>query len=270
MHLNQYTQKMDVVLWERHGPVAVITLNRPEVRNAVNTELAIALGRCLEEANADREIRAVVITGSGAKSFCAGADLKALANGGGKPLDPDHLEWGFAGFVRHEIDKPLIAAVNGFALGGGTELALACDLVVASTTATFGLPEVCRGIVAGAGGLVRLRRQIPLKVAMRATLTGEPMTSAEAERWGLVNEVVEPGEVLPAAIRLGQIIARNAPLAVQWSRRVLLEIDEGVRAGERTAWRLNEAAATVIRASADAIEGPRAFAAKRAPQWQGA
>jgi crotonobetainyl-CoA hydratase len=257
-------------LLDRRGPVAVITLNRPEVRNAVNTEMAIAVGHFLEEANDDPEIRAIVITGAGQKSFCAGADLKALANGGGKPLDPEHPEWGFAGFVQHEIDKPIIAAVNGFALGGGTEIALASDLVVAATTATFGLPEVRRGIIAGAGGLVRLKQQIPLKVAMRLTLTGQPMSAAEAERWGLVNEVVVPADVLPAAIRLGECIAENAPLAVRWSRRVLLELDNGSRLGERTGWRLSAEAATVIRDSADAREGARAFAAKRAPQWRGA
>jgi len=255
---------------DRHGPVAVITLNRPEVRNAVNTEMAVTVGGLLEQVAHDRGVRAVVITGAGDKSFCAGADLKALANGAGKPLDPEHLEWGFAGLVSHEIDKPLIAAVNGFALGGGTEIALASDLVVASTTATFGLPEVARGIVAGAGGLVRLKQQIPIKVAMRLTLTGQPMSATEAERWGLVNEVVEPVDVLPAAIRLAECIAENAPLAVQWSRRVLLELDNGCRLGEQTGWRLTREAADVIRSSADALEGSRAFAAKRAPQWQGA
>ncbi|WP_238017625.1 enoyl-CoA hydratase-related protein [Dactylosporangium sp. AC04546] len=261
---------MDVALLDRQGPVAVVTLNRPEVRNAVNTEMAVAVGRILEEVANDREIRAVVITGAGDKSFCAGADLKAIANGAGKPLDPEHPEWGFAGVVRHEIDKPLIAAVNGFALGGGTEIALASDLVVASTTATFGLPEVKRGIVAGAGGLVRLKQQIPLKVAMRLTLTGEPMSAAEAGRWGLVNEVVEPEEVLPTAIRLGECIAQNAPVAVRWSRRVLLELADGVRVGEQVGWRLSGEASSVIRASADLLEGTRAFAEKRAPQWQGA
>ncbi|WP_433189943.1 crotonase/enoyl-CoA hydratase family protein [Actinoallomurus sp. CA-150999] len=261
---------MNAALMSRNGPVAVITLNRPEVRNAVNTEMAVAVGRLLEEANDDPEVRAIVITGAGDKSFCAGADLKAVASGAGKPLDPDHLEWGFAGFVRHEIDKPLIAAVNGFALGGGTEIALACDLVVASATASFGLPEVRRGLAAGAGGLVRLKQQIPIKVAMRLTLTGEPMSAAEAERWGLVNEVVEPGELLPAALRLARCIAENAPLAVRWSRRVILELDDGSRAGEQTGWRINEQATEAIRGSADAVEGARAFAAKRAPQWKGA
>jgi crotonobetainyl-CoA hydratase len=261
---------VSAALLQRHGPVAVITLNRPEVRNAVNTEVATAVGTFLAEADHDPEVRAVVVTGAGDRSFCAGADLKAMANGGARPFHPDHPEWGFAGLVRHEIDKPLIAAVNGFALGGGTEIALACDLVVASATAAFGLPEVRRGIVAGAGGLVRLKQQIPLKVAMRLTLTGQPMSAAEAERWGLVNEVVEPDEVLPVAIRLGECIAENAPLAVRWSRRVLLELDNGSRVGEQVGWRLSAEAGSAIRASADAIEGARAFAAKRAPQWQGA
>jgi crotonobetainyl-CoA hydratase len=261
---------LDAALLRREGPVAVITLNRPEVRNAVNSEMAIAIGRHLEEVAYDREIRAVVITGAGDRSFCSCADLKSVANGGPTPMDPDHLEWGFASLIQHDIDKPLIAAVNGFALGGGTEIALACDLVVASRTASFGLPEVKRGIVAGAGGLVRLKQQIPIKVAMALTLTGQAMSATEAERWGLINAVVEPDEVVPAAVRLGEAIAENAPLAIQWSRRVLLELVDGDRATEQTGWRINEEARRVIRSSADAREGARAFIEKRAPHWQGA
>src|SRR5262249_47582231 len=151
-----------VVLTRQEGRVLVVTLNRPRVRNAVNLAVSLALGDALERAEADRDIWAVVVTGAGDKAFCAGADLKAVARGETiMPADPRRAAWGFAGYVSHHISKPTIAAVNGFALGGGTEICLASDLVVAARTASFGLPEVRRGLYAGAGGVFRLPAQIP-------------------------------------------------------------------------------------------------------------
>jgi crotonobetainyl-CoA hydratase len=257
-----------VALMTRDGNVAVITLNRPEVRNAVDAAMATAIGELLAEADADRGVRAIVVTGAGDVSFCAGADLKA-ASAGHKPFADGHPEWGFAGFVQHEVSTPVVAAVNGFALGGGTEIALMCDLVVASERATFGLPEVKRGIVAGAGGLVRLQRQVPLKIAMQMALTGEPISAFDALRWGLVNEVVEHGQVLKAGVDLAVRIAENAPLAVQESKRVLLGVVDRARPGEALAWALSAHARDVVRTSADAAEGKRAFIEKRTPTWRG-
>lgn len=193
----------DPVLVERRGAVMIITINRPNVRNAVNLTVSVAIGDALAEAEADRDVWAVVLTGTGDKAFCAGADLKALADGERTiSEDPTRAAWGFAGYVNHHISKPTIAAVNGMALGGGTELVLASDLAVAADEAAFGLPEVKRGILAGAGGLFRLPVQIPQKVAMAMILTGEPITAATALELHLINAVVRQGDVLDRALNL--------------------------------------------------------------------
>jgi crotonobetainyl-CoA hydratase len=259
---------VEPALMRQDGHVAVITLNRPEVRNAVDPAMATAVGDFLAAADADRATRAIVITGAGERAFCAGADLKATSSGE-KPFSSTHPEWGFCGITQHVVRKPVIAAVNGHALGGGTEIALACDLVVASEHARFGLPEVTRGIVAGAGGLVRLQRQLPFKVAMRAVLTAEPLTAHDALRWGLVNEVVDEKVVVATAIGVAARVAANAPLAVQESKRVMLGVVDGARTDEALAWQLNAEALAVIRGSADAKEGIQAFIEKREPQWVG-
>jgi crotonobetainyl-CoA hydratase len=254
-------------LVDRRGNVLVITINRPEARNAVNAAVSIAVGDALEQAQHDRDIRVVVITGAGDKSFCAGADLKAIARRENL-YHPDHGEWGFAGYVQHFIDKPTIAAVNGTALGGGTEIALASDLVVACQSATFGLPEVKRGLVAAAGGAFRIVEQLPRKVGMRLLFTGEPITAADAAQWGLINEVVPDGTELQAALALAERITVNAPLAVQASKRVAYGAVEGTIPAEEYKWAqlLRETIAVVK--SEDAREGPRAFAEKRQPVWQ--
>jgi len=257
-----------VALLTRDGYVAVITLNRPQVRNAVDAAMATALGELLAQADADPGVRAIVLTGAGDVSFCAGADLKAAA-AGHKPFADGHPEWGFAGFTQHELATPVIAAVNGFALGGGTEIALMCDLVVASDRATFGLPVVKRGIIAGAGGLVRLPRQVPLKIAMQLGLTGEPLSAHDAARWGLVNEVVEHEQTLKVAVELASRIADNAPLAVRECKRVLLGVVDGARPDEARAWALSADARDIVATSADATEGKLAFIEKRAPHWRG-
>jgi crotonobetainyl-CoA hydratase len=255
------------VLVERHGTVMVITINRPEARNAINAAVSIGVGDALEEAQHDPDVRVVVLTGAGDKSFCAGADLKAIARRENL-YHPDHADWGFAGYVQHFIDKPTIAAVNGTALGGGTELALASDLVVALESAKFGLPEVKRGLIAAAGGVFRIVDQLPRKVAMELLLTGEPMTASDAWEWGLVNQVVKEGSVLDAALALAARITVNAPLSVQASKRIAAGVDNGVITGDEVGWErtVNEMR-TLIR-SEDAKEGPLAFAEKREPVWK--
>lgn len=251
---------------ERRGNVMLITINRPEARNAVNSAVSTAVGDALQQAQDDSEVRAVVITGAG-ESFCAGADLKAIARRENL-FHPDHAEWGFAGYVRHYIDKPTIAAVNGTALGGGTELALASDLVIAEERAKFGLPEVKRGLIAAAGGVFRIVDHLPRKVAMELLFTGEPMSSADALKWGLINRVVPDGTAVEAALELAERITSNAPLAVWASKRVAMGVDDGVITGDEDGWsRTMREISTVLR-SEDAKEGPLAFAEKRQPVWK--
>jgi crotonobetainyl-CoA hydratase len=254
-------------LVERRGHVMIITINRPEARNAVNAAVSTAVGDALHDAQQDPDVRVVVITGAGDKSFCAGADLKAISRGENL-FHPEHPKWGFAGYVRHFIDKPTIAAVNGTAFGGGTELALASDLVVACERAQFGLPEVKHGLIAAAGGVFRLVEQLPRKVALELMYTGDPMSSADALKWGLINQVVPDGTELDAALALAERIAVNAPLAVQDSKRVAAGVDDGVITDDEAGWsRTMREIATLIR-SEDAIEGPLAFAEKRQPVWK--
>jgi len=254
-------------LAERRGNVLVITINRPEARNAINGAVSIGVGDALEEAQHDPEIRAVVITGAGDKSFCAGADLKAIARRENL-YHPEHPEWGFAGYVHHFIDKPTIAAVNGAALGGGTELALASDLVVADERAHFGLPEVKRGLIAAAGGVFRIVEQLPRKVGMQLLLTGEPLTAAAACEWGLINQVVKEGVVLDAALELAARVTVNAPLSVQASKRIAYGVDDGVIVGDEAGWDRTLREMRVLIRSEDAREGPLAFAEKREPVWK--
>ncbi|ORV47250.1 enoyl-CoA hydratase [Mycolicibacter engbaekii] len=255
------------VLVERRGNVLLVTINRPEARNAINGAVSQGVGDALELAQNDDEVRAVVLTGAGDKSFSAGADLKAIANRE-NIYHSEHPEWGFAGYVQHFIDKPTIAAVNGTALGGGTELALASDLVIAEQRAQFGLPEVKRGLVAGAGGVFRIVDQLPRKVALELLYTGEPISAADAARWGLVNQVVEDGKALEAALELAERITVNAPLSVWSTKRIAYGVDDGVIADEAAAWARTGREFTALLRSEDAKEGPRAFAEKRAPVWK--
>lgn len=253
----------DEVLYEVDGRVATITLNRPGQRNAVDPELAAAMDGAMERFERDPEVWIAVLTGAGGV-FSAGADLKALTAGRGPELVTER--GGFAGFVRYPRTKPVIAAVRGPALAGGTELVLACDLVVASTSAVFGLPEVTRGIVAAAGGLFRLPRALPRARALELVLTGDRLGAEEAHAHGMVNLVVDDEEVLATALALADRICRNAPLAVRESLAVAraaydLDEDEG--------WRRSAEAMDRIRRSEDALEGPRAFAEKREPRWTG-
>jgi crotonobetainyl-CoA hydratase len=255
-------------LTERRGNILVITINRPDARNAVNAAVSIGVGDALQQAQDDPGIWAVVITGAGDKSFCAGADLKAISRRE-NIYHPDHPEWGFAGYVQHFIDKPTIAAVNGTALGGGTELALASDLAVAVSSAKFGLPEVKRGLIAAAGGVFRIVDQLPRKIAMQLLFTGEPITADEALRWGLINQIVSEGEpVLDAAVALAERITANAPLAVQASKRVAVGADAGTITAETLHWERSDRETKAVFRSEDAVEGPLAFAQKRQPVWK--
>ncbi|AVZ41369.1 MULTISPECIES: crotonase/enoyl-CoA hydratase family protein [unclassified Dietzia] len=252
---------------ERRDHVLLVTLDRPEARNAVNGEVSTLLGRALHEADTDPEIRVVVITGSGEQSFCAGADLKALSRG--EDIFPaENRQWGFAGMMQHPVSVPVIAAVNGTALGGGCEIALACDLVVAADHAVFGLPEVRRGLVAAAGGAFRLPAQVPHRVAMEMILTGEPVTAARALELHLINRVVPAGDLIDAALGLAGVIAANAPLAVQASKRIALGITDGARPDEEERWKVSDREMITVMTSEDAAEGPRAFAEKRDPVWK--
>jgi crotonobetainyl-CoA hydratase len=257
----------EAILTETHGSVMLITLNRPKSGNAINAALGLGLENALHRLDNEPELRAAVLTGSG-KIFCAGADLKAVA--AGEPLNPGgHRNCGVGFLFRHWVRKPLIAAVNGAALGGGTEIALACDLVVAAQTAMFGLPEVTRGLPAAGGGALRLPRQIPLKLAMELLLLGNRVDAQTALDYGLVNRVVPPSQLVSESLAIAEQIAANAPLAVQANKRLAYD---GLAYGitqDPELWRWHDEISRQVLRSSDAREGPRAFAEKRAPQWSG-
>ena len=252
---------MDPVLVERRGQVQIVTINRPEARNAVDLAVALGIATALDELDASPELRAGVLTGAGG-TFSAGMDLKAFLRGE-LPVAGDR---GFAGITRRAARKPLLAAVEGPALGGGLEMVLSCDLVVASAAASFGLPEVRRSLVAGAGALIRLPRRIPYHLAMELALTGEPLGAERAAALGLVNRVAEPGRALEAALELAALVARGGPLACEASKRVVAGAPYW---SEADAWRHQDELAAVVAGSEDAREGARAFAEKRAPAWRG-
>ncbi|MGW3872275.1 crotonase/enoyl-CoA hydratase family protein [Streptomyces sp. NPDC005055] len=251
----------------RRGHVLVITLNRPGAMNAVNAEVSTIVGEALVRAEEDRDVRAVVLTGAGTRAFSAGADLKAVSRGESLTA-PGHDDWGFAGFVRHPISKPTIAAVNGYALAGGMELVLASDLAVAGESATFGLPEVARGLFAAAGGVFRLPQQIPSKFAVEMIYTGESIDARRALSLGLVNRVVPDSTVLDAALALANKIADNAPLAVQASKRLAMGLTDGVVPSESGAWLHSAQEIALIKTSQDFKEGTTAFVEKRSPVWR--
>lgn len=257
------------VLVERQDRVMIVTINRPEARNAVNRDVTVGVGEALEEADRNPDIWTVILTGAGELSFCAGADLKALASGQSLAIGPREDAWGFAGYVEHHISKPTIAAVNGTALGGGTELTLASDLAVASETASFDLPEVKRGILAAAGGAFRLAQQLPRKIAAEILLTGDPISAQRALELGLVDAVVPAGRLMDAALELAGRITANAPLSVQASKRIALGIVDGAIPHENAAWSQTRSEIRALLRTEDGREGPRAFAEKRPPVWKG-
>ena len=251
------------VEFETRGPFAVVTIDRPEARNAVNGAVAQGIEDAIDRIEDDDAIWVGIITGK-PPVFCAGADLKEINAGNAAALATQR--GGFAGVVQRERSKPLIAAVDGPALAGGTEIVLSSDLVVASTTATFGIPEVKRSLVAAAGGLFRLGRKIPLNVAMELTLTGDPMDAERAYHFGLVNRLVEPGQALDEAVKLAEAICANAPVAVRESRRIVLE---ATHAPDEVGWKMSIEGMAKAMSSEDFAEGLTAFIEKRPPQWQG-
>lgn len=244
--------------------VMLVTINRPDARNAVNGDVAQGLERAVLESEKDPNIWVVILTGAGDKAFCAGADLKAVSAGTAGGLSTPG--GGFAGFVHQPRTKPWIAAVNGFALAGGTEIALSCDLIVAIEEAAFGLPEVKRGLVAAAGGLYRLPRALPKAIALELIMTGAHFDAKRAFHHGLINRLVPRDQLMPEALKLASEICENAPIAVRESlgiARQALDLDDAA---------LREASGVAARRNAateDYKEGPRAFIEKRAPRWAG-
>ncbi|MEA2348520.1 MAG: enoyl-CoA hydratase [Thermoleophilaceae bacterium] len=251
----------DVVLTERRGGVLVITLNRPEAKNAVNAALAQGVAAALDELDSDVELNAGVITGAGG-SFCAGMDLKAFVSG-----EFPYVEGrGFAGIAERSADKPIIAAIEGYALAGGLEVALSCDLLVASTESKFGVPEVKRSLVAAAGALIRLPKRIPYHVAMELALTGDFITAQRAYELGLVNRLADAGGSLDVALELAEAIAKNGPLALIASKKIVKSTHDWT---EAEAWDQQREIVQPVFGSEDATEGATAFAEKRPPVWKG-
>jgi enoyl-CoA hydratase/carnithine racemase len=251
---------MSAVRTEADGGVLLVTIDRPEARNAVNLAVAEGIAAALEHLDGDDALRAGILTGAGG-TFCAGMDLKAFVAG----ERPYVAGRGFAGIVQGPPRKPLIAAVEGWAVAGGFEIALACDLIVAARDARFGIPEVKRGLVAAAGGLLRLPTRIPYQLAMELALTGEPVDALRAKELGIVNRLAEPGQALAAALALAAQIARNAPLALSASKAIVQHAGEWT---EDEAWQRQDEIVHPVFGSEDALEGARAFAEKRQPRWR--
>ena len=249
------------VLTEVSDGVMTITINRPNAKNAVNKDVAEGIAAALDALDADDNTHVVILTGAGG-TFCSGMDLKAFVTG----ETPYVAGRGFAGMVEKSTDKPMIAAVEGYALAGGCELAITCDLIVAADNSMFGIPEVKRGLAAAAGGLVRLPRQIPSRVAMEMALTGDFMSAERAMSVGLINQIAPAGEALEQAKALAAKIAENGPLAVKRSKQV---IKESIDWSQDEMFANQQEITSAVFSSEDAIEGATAFAEKRKPNWKG-
>jgi enoyl-CoA hydratase len=249
------------VLTDRRERVLVITINRPDQRNAINAAVAHGIAAALDELDGDSELTLGVLTGAG-RGFCAGMDLKAFVAGESAWVEGR----GFAGIAQRSADKPLIAAVEGFAVAGGLEVALSCDLLVASRGAKLGIPEVKRSLIAAGGGLLRLPRVLPRNIAMELALTGDPIDAERGYELGLVNRLAEPGEALNTALALAEQVTPNAPLALAGSKKILVE---SVDWSEAEFWARQGEIVGPVMSSEDAREGATAFAEKRAPEWKG-
>lgn len=247
----------DEVLTEKRGRVLLITINRPDARNAINSAVGLGLVAALKELDEDAGLTAGVLTGAG-KGFCSGMDLKAFLSGG--------MPEGFGEFLEKGAEKPLIAAIEGFALAGGLEVALTCDLLVAARGVRIGIPEVGVGLFAAGGALMRLPRRVPYGVAMEMAITADPITAEQAHEYGLVTRLAEPGKALEVAIELAERVAKNAPLAVAASKQL---VRETAGRTEEEFWEYQRSFSGKVFTSDDAKEGPRAFAEKRAPNWSG-
>jgi len=252
------------IKYEKRGHLAYITFNRPEVMNALHPPCHLEMDQVWDDFAADREMWVAILTGSGERAFSAGNDLKWTAEHRGER--PQMSKGGFAGITsRFDLTKPIIAAVNGFALGGGCEIALACDIIIAADHARLGLPEPRVGLMAAAGGVHRLPRHIPLKIAMGMILTGRHLSAAEAHRWGLVNEVVPLKDLMATAERWAAEIMECSPVSVQASKEAAMS---GLGMGLEEACVHKFPGTEKLWKSKDAIEGPLAFAQKRKPQWK--
>lgn len=252
----------ELVKTELNDGVLLITINRPEARNAINYETAHAMAAVFERMDEDDEVVLGILTGAGG-TFSAGMDLKAFAATGQRPLVEGR---GLGGLCEKQPRKPLIAAVEGYALAGGCELALACDMIVASKEAKFGLPETKRGLIPSSGGMLRLPYRIPYHVAMEVILTGDMFSAERAYQFGMVNRLVEPGQAVEGALELGRAIAQNGPMAVQMAKEIV-KLSRDWRQDEM--FDLQRPRVTKVFTSADAKEGATAFAEKRKPVWQG-
>jgi E-phenylitaconyl-CoA hydratase len=257
---------MSKIVYERRGPVALITINRPEAMNAYDADAVAEMGRCFESFDEDGDLRVAILTGAGDKSFCAGADLKSLHGhsyeGGAAELWDKDRQYRLGQSIQ--VRKPVIAAVNGYCLAGGLELALACDLRIASTKASFGCPEVKRSILHGYGAM-RLVQMIPFAVATEMLLTGDRIDARRAFEVGLVSRVVEPDELIPTALRLAETIAANGPISVKITKELAWR---GLHEHPHEFMRFVAAALALIHGSEDAKEGPLAFAQKRTPVFK--
>lgn len=251
----------EVVLVDTAEGVMTITLNRPKAKNAINKAVAVAVAAAIDQLEADAALRVAIITGAGG-TFCSGMDLKAFVTGE-LPVVEDR---GFAGFCEHLTKKPVIAAVEGYALAGGFEIAISCDLIISAEDAKFGIPEAKRGLAAGAGGLIKLPKQIPSRIAKELALTGDFISATRAYELGLINQVVPPGTALEAARALAAKIAANGPMAVSLSKAVIDRAQDWTN--DNMYARQQEIIAPIF-TSEDAIEGSMAFAEKRAPNWKG-
>ena len=254
----------DVLLVADDGPVRILTLNRPHVLNAIDGELGTALHDAFVAFDADPAARCLILTGAGERAFSSGGDLKSMADTDGPDMGGSARV--ITDALRYRPAKPVVAAVNGLAYGGGLELVLACDLAVCAEHATFALPEVRHGVLATGGGLVRLPRLVGVRRALELILTGKTIDAATALSWGMVNEIAPSGRELEVALDLARTIGANAPLSVELGKRTALA---AVTATEHDIWRINAAAHAEIRRSPDALEGPRAFAEGRLPVWTG-
>ncbi|MBE1533283.1 crotonase/enoyl-CoA hydratase family protein [Actinomadura algeriensis] len=251
----------DAVLTEEDGAVLTITINRPEAKNAVNSAVAQGIAAAMEELDTRKDLSIGILTGAGG-TFCAGMDLKGFLTGDNPIVEGR----GFAGIVERPSTKPLIAAVEGYALAGGCEVALSCDMVVAAKDAQFGLPEPKRGLVAAGGGLLRLPQRIPFHIAMEMALTGDKYAAERMAELGFVNRLTEPGGALAAAKELAAKVGENAPLALAATKKIIVESPDW---SDAETWHKQQEITLPVFTSKDAQEGPAAFAEKRKPNWKG-
>lgn len=261
--MRDYFSSNEVVSELRDDGILIMRINRPEKRNALNGVTSAKMEEIINIAEKDQDVRVIIVTGSGQKSFCAGEDLSELSSTGECQTVTQH---GFGGLTNRLSPKPIICAVNGTAVGGGMEIAISCDIVVAVKNARFGLPEVKVGLIASTGGLVRMARELPRKVAMQMCLTGNLIFAEEAKQIGIVNYVVEPDELMPKAIEIAQQIAANAPISLKITKDIMhvapsMSLDDAMR--------YCDIAYKYIEKTEDGIEGPLAFMQKRDPNWKG-